>query len=272
MQLSAVFTFCGILFAAFADITSAQATGAPLVYEDDKLESNSFLDNQLQNEAHFDWRSESMLDDKEQLQLQSDDNTAQIQSMFDSHSYMDDTDKQQLQSDYMEDVNELLLQNEYTENADQVQLLNDYMEDAELQYMEGANKLLLQNEYMDSAETPQLQSEYMNDIGEGLQMEDAVLQWLEQQLMVERARHADTPGCPIDPGITIPKVTPGTPSKSFPTCAAFVMDLTGSMTEEIGAIKQVLSNFLTSQLHASNEYCYVFVKVIGPGQSKLIIQ
>ncbi len=99
-------------------------------------------------------------------------------------------------------------------------------------------------------------------------LDDAVVEWLEEQLMM-LTNEADTPDCPLDPGITIPKVEPGkSTDTSFPTCAAFVMDLTGSMTDEIRAIKQVLSNFLTSQLNAGNDYCYIFLKVIGPGQGK----
>ena len=49
------------------------------------------------------------------------------------------------------------------------------------------------------------------------------------------------------------------------------MDLTASMTDEITAIKQVLSNFLTAQLTAVNEYCYILVKVIGRGQSEFLV-
>lgn len=97
---------------------------------------------------------------------------------------------------------------------------------------------------------------------------DGTADWLEQQVM-KLIEQKDSPGCPIDPGITIPDVKPANESAPvFPTCAAFVMDLTGSMTDEIAAIKQVLSNFLTSQLGADNDYCLIFVKVIGPGQSK----
>ncbi len=81
--------------------------------------------------------------------------------------------------------------------------------------------------------------------------------------------YADTKGCPIDSSVIVPEVKPTDDDNAkFPTCAAFVIDLTGSMTEEISAIRQVLSDFLTSQLTATNEYCYSLVKVIGPGQSE----
>lgn len=75
--------------------------------------------------------------------------------------------------------------------------------------------------------------------------------------------------CSIDPSISIPTVKPTTSIEQYSTCAAFVIDLTGSMTDEINSIKSVLADFLTSQLSADNDYCYILVPFIGPGQSKV---
>lgn len=74
--------------------------------------------------------------------------------------------------------------------------------------------------------------------------------------------------CPIDKKIIIPTVKPLASTKRYPTCAAFVIDLTESMTEELSSLKSVLADFLNSQLSIDSEYCYILVPFIGPGMGK----
>ena len=77
--------------------------------------------------------------------------------------------------------------------------------------------------------------------------------------------------CPLDPSISIPTIEPMPTGDEYHTCAAFVADVTGSMVEEIGGIKRVLADFLSTQLELSDniEYCYMLVPVVGRGESEL---